>query len=85
VVNGHVANGRVANGSGVQLRTGAYPGTFDPPTLAHLAIAEAAVRQCRLDRVDLVLSLDPLGKPGARATLEHRLRVLDEMAGRDRD
>jgi hypothetical protein len=58
---------------------GVYPGTFDPPTIAHLAIAEAAVRQCGLERVDLVLSLDPLGKPGAGATLEHRLRVLTEV------
>jgi hypothetical protein len=65
-------------------RIGAYPGTFDPPTIAHLAVAEAAVRQCRLDRVDLVLSLDPLGKPGAGATLERRRELLAEVAaGRD--
>jgi hypothetical protein len=57
-----------------------YPGTFDPPTIAHLAIAEAAVRQCRLDRVDLVLSVDPLGKPGAGATLARRLTILREVA-----
>jgi hypothetical protein len=57
-----------------------YPGTFDPPTVAHLAIAEAAVRQCGLVRVDLVLSVDPLGKPAAGATLERRLAVLEEVA-----
>jgi nicotinate-nucleotide adenylyltransferase len=63
-------------------RIGAYPGTFDPPTIAHLAIAEAAVRQCGLDRVDLILSVDPLGKPGAAATLERRLDVLKAVAAR---
>lgn len=40
----------------------AYPGTFNPPTVAHLAIACAAWRQARLERVDLVLSEVPLGK-----------------------
>lgn len=43
-------------------RTGCYPGSFNPPTVAHLAIAHAAVRQCRLDRLDLVLSRVALGK-----------------------
>src|SRR3974390_1495922 len=44
------------------MRVGAYPGTFNPPTVAHLAIAEAAWRQGDLDRVELVVSLQPLGK-----------------------
>lgn len=41
---------------------GVYPGSFNPPTVAHLAIARAAVEQCGLERVDLVLSRDALGK-----------------------
>jgi nicotinate-nucleotide adenylyltransferase len=44
------------------MRKGAYPGTFDPPTIAHVAIAEAARAQCGLDRVDLVVNARPLGK-----------------------
>ena len=44
---------------------GCYPGSFDPPTIAHLAVAEAAVAALGLERLDLVLSVDPLGKPGA--------------------
>ncbi|MBW8825564.1 MAG: hypothetical protein JF603_04320 [Acidobacteria bacterium] len=60
--------------------TGCFPGTFDPPTVAHLAIAEAARDQCGLDRVDLVLSRDPLGKPGAGLSLERRLTVLEAVA-----
>jgi hypothetical protein len=41
---------------------GVYPGSFDPLTIAHLAIAEAAVTQLGLDRVDLAISRDALGK-----------------------
>lgn len=58
---------------------GAYPGTFDPPTVAHLAIAEAARRQCALDRVDLVLNASPIGKDGARP-VERRRAMLDAVA-----
>lgn len=56
----------------------AFPGTFDPPTIAHLAVAEAAWRACAVERVDLVLSLDPIGKAAASA-LERRLRALREV------
>jgi nicotinic acid mononucleotide adenylyltransferase len=62
------------------MRVGAYPGTFNPPTVAHLAIAEAAWRQGDLDRVELVLSRSPLGKDPAVPSFEHRLQVLDAVA-----
>ncbi|HVA75096.1 MAG TPA: adenylyltransferase/cytidyltransferase family protein [Acidimicrobiales bacterium] len=59
------------------MRVGAYPGTFDPPTVAHVAIAEAARRQGGLDRLELVICESPLGKKDARvAPLEHRLELL---------
>jgi len=58
---------------------GAYPGTFDPPTIAHLAIAAAARAQCALERVDLVLNRDPLGKSGMRS-LETRIEMLEAVA-----
>jgi nicotinate-nucleotide adenylyltransferase len=61
--------------------TGVYPGSFNPPTVAHLAIAEAAVRQCGLDRVDLVLSRHALGKAAVGlAGLDRRLAVLEAIA-----
>lgn len=60
---------------------GCYPGSFDPPTIAHLAVAEAAVRQAGLDRVDLVLARRTLGKdhldPGS---VERRRALLLELA-----
>jgi hypothetical protein len=61
---------------------GCYPGTFDPPTVAHLAVAEAAVAAAGLARLDLVVSRRPLGKAAATTpTLEDRLAVLHQVAG----
>jgi nicotinate-nucleotide adenylyltransferase len=60
---------------------GCYPGTFNPPTVAHLAVAEAAVRQAGLDRLDLVLSRVALGKEAlAHPTVDERRAVLAEVA-----
>jgi hypothetical protein len=64
------------------MRVGAYPGTFNPPTVAHLAIAEAAWRQGHLDRVELVVSTEPLGKsdgPLAGPVLSDRVSVLEAI------
>jgi hypothetical protein len=59
----------------------AYPGSFNPPTVAHLAIAEAAVIQLGIDRLDLVISVDPLGKDAAGQVRVHdRLAVLEAIA-----
>lgn len=59
------------------MRTGVYPGSFNPPTVAHLAVARAAVAQCRLDRLDLTISVDALGKPGGELdALEAREEAL---------
>jgi nicotinic acid mononucleotide adenylyltransferase len=44
-------------------RIGCYPGSFNPATIAHIAIAEAAWQQFGLARVDLVISGAALGKP----------------------
>jgi len=62
------------------MRVGAYPGTFDPPTVAHVAIAEAAWRQGGLDRVELVVCASPLGKGSSGvAPLADRVRLLDAV------
>lgn len=57
----------------------AYPGTFDPPTIAHVAIAEAALADAGVEHVDLVVNRAPLGKPGA-LPLDVRLSMLDAVA-----
>jgi nicotinic acid mononucleotide adenylyltransferase len=59
---------------------GVYPGTFDPPTIAHLAIAEAAVARAGLVRIDLVLSRSPLGKHAPTVPIEERARLLHDVA-----
>ncbi len=59
---------------------GAYPGTFDPPTVAHLAVAEAAWRQGALTRVELVVSRRPLGKAPSAPSFDDRLAVLRAVA-----
>ena len=41
---------------------GVYPGTFNPPTVAHVAVARAAVEQAGLHSLDLVVSRVSLGK-----------------------
>lgn len=62
-------------------RRGVYPGSFNPATVAHLAVAEAALEQCGLDVVELVISVDPLGKDAAgQLSLEHRLAALHAAA-----
>ena len=60
----------------------AFPGSYNPPTVAHLAMAEATVRQCGVDR----------GRPGAVAdgarqgvrwcdpTVDERAEVLRAVA-----
>jgi hypothetical protein len=65
------------------VRRGCYPGSFNPPTVAHLAIADAARHAANLDRVDLVVSRSPLGKDDVEVpTLADRVAVL-EMVARD--
>lgn len=60
---------------------GVYPGSFDPPTVAHLHVAEAAREQCGLTRVDLSLSFGALGKDDAGlSTIDERLEVLELVA-----
>jgi nicotinic acid mononucleotide adenylyltransferase/predicted RNA-binding protein with PIN domain len=61
--------------------TGVYPGSFDPLTVAHLAIGEAAVRVANLDRLDLALSNIALGKErGAQSSVEARAAAIRRAA-----
>ncbi|MDE0370732.1 MAG: nicotinate-nucleotide adenylyltransferase [bacterium] len=50
------------------MRIGLLGGTFDPPHVAHLAVAEAAFRQLRLDAVWLVPAGSPWQKEGSVVT-----------------
>ena len=64
-------------------RRGVFPGSFNPPTAAHLAISEAALTQHSLDVVVWSVSRVALAKESVtRPRLEDRLAVLDEIATR---
>ena len=61
-------------------RVGCYPGSFNPPTVAHLAVASAAVGTCELDRVDLVVSRVALAKESVDTpAFSDRVAVLEAM------
>jgi predicted RNA-binding protein with PIN domain len=62
-------------------RRGVYPGSFDPPTIAHLAIAEAARDAGALDTLDLAISRVALGKqPAAQRPVAARVAALERLA-----
>jgi nicotinic acid mononucleotide adenylyltransferase len=62
------------------MRTGVQPDPFDPPTVAHLAIAHTALLHYRLDRVIWTVSRRPLGKNDGRTDVDDRLTVLHSVA-----
>lgn len=62
-------------------RRGVFPGSFNPPTIAHLAISEAAIRQFNLDVVVWSVSEVALAKEDVvRPRLSDRMAVLTEAA-----
>lgn len=59
------------------VRRGVYPGSFNPPTVAHLAIARAAFEQRNLDAVDLTVSRVALAKETVvRPPFDERVDVI---------
>ncbi len=60
-------------------RIGVFPGSFNPPTVAHLAMARTAVEQLGLDRLDLTVSRAALGKEHVdHPRFDDRIAVLRE-------
>lgn len=71
-----MADGETSDGP-----VGVYPGSFDPPTVAHVHLAEQAVAQLGLARLDLVISHDALGKDDEALTpIVERVAVLVRLA-----
>ena len=60
-------------------RIGVFGGSFDPIHIGHLAIAQEALWQCRLDVVLFVVAGCPPHKKEPEALTEHRLKMV-EMA-----
>lgn len=62
-------------------RVGVYPGSFNPPTIAHLALSEAALSQRRLDRIVWSVSRVALAKEGVvHPRFDRRLEILEQVA-----
>ncbi len=65
------------------MKRGAYPGSFNPATIAHLEIASSARDLHRLDRIDLVVSERAIDKEHVDLpTIEHRVQVIEQIAAR---
>jgi nicotinate-nucleotide adenylyltransferase len=68
-------------------RLGVYGGTFDPPHLGHLILAETAADSLNLTQVLFVPAADPPHKPSSdiRASAEHRVQMVERtIAGNAR-
>ena len=61
----------------VRPRIGLLGGSFDPVHRAHIALARAAHRHLRLDRVDLIPAGQPWQRRPLAATPEQRLHMLE--------
>jgi nicotinic acid mononucleotide adenylyltransferase len=64
------------------MRVGVFPGSFDPLTTAHLAVAEAAIEALDLTRLDLVISTVALAKPDAHGSLDARVTAIERHIDR---
>ena len=72
---------RLTDASSIAPMIGVYPGSFDPPTVAHLAVASAAVarRRARPARLRAVPQCAGQGGPAASSTAD-RFEVLQAVA-----
>lgn len=65
----------------VRLKVGILGGTFDPPHLGHLLLAEFAQHALGLSQVIFVPAGDPPHKDGTRSSAAHRLAMLELAVG----
>jgi nicotinate-nucleotide adenylyltransferase len=64
-------------------RLGIFPGAFNPPTLAHLAVAAAAREQHGLDQIVFLLPTEFPHKPFTGASFEDRIALLQDAAANE--
>ena len=63
------------------MRTAVYPGSFNPPTIAHLEISRAVKTHCHIDNIVWSVSQIALGKEGVTTPrFQDRLTVLEQVA-----
>ena len=64
-------------------RLGIFPASFNPPTMAHLALIREAKKQGNLDEILILLDIQAMDKEPVGATFEDRLTMLKKVFGRD--
>ena len=64
-------------------RLGIFPASFNPPTMAHLALIKEAKKQGNLDEILVLLDIQAMDKEPVGAALEDRLAMLKKAFGRD--
>ena len=63
-------------------RTGVFGGTFDPPHVGHLIVAQEVLERMSLDRLLLIPAREPPHKPNAPgAPAEIRARMVEAAVG----
>ncbi len=67
------------------MRIGVFGGSFDPPHLAHLQVASAALKQLKLNRVLWVPALQSPLKDFPTTSFEHRLGMVQALIQGDPD
>ena len=56
-----------------------YPGSFNPPTIGHIAIVKAAIKRFDINEIDLVISKVALGKEKLiRPSVSDRLEIVEK-------
>jgi nicotinate (nicotinamide) nucleotide adenylyltransferase len=64
-------------------RLGIFPASFNPPTLAHVALIREAIKKKKLDEVLVLLDMQAMDKEPIGANLEDRLRMLKKAFGKN--
>lgn len=68
------------------MRLGIFGGTFDPPHLGHLILAQEALWQLQLERIFWLLTpVSPLKSPASISPLEQRMALLETALGDNPD
>ena len=62
-------------------RLGIFGGTFDPPHIGHLILAEYALEVLGAEKILFVPAADPPHKEGTRTGTQHRLAMLERSIG----
>ena len=64
-------------------RLGIFPASFNPPTMAHLALVRGAMKEGELDEILVLLDIQAMDKKPVEAKFDDRLKMLKGVFGRN--